>query len=317
LTLRLPLNCLTGISGVSGSGKSSLLLDYLYPRLQKYISYNKLPEESNIFFIDDQKRLSFLPFLNIYMVDQKPVSHSKRSTAISYINGWDLIRKVFASCKDAAARGLSPGHFSFNSSKGRCPGCMGKGFKEIEMHFISDVTVKCDECNGQQYNRQVLNIFYKGKNISQVLNMSFNQAYGFFSGYHKIQQKLKFIIDSGLGYLKLGNSTAVLSGGELQRLKLAKELSRRNESGGNLYILDEPTTGLHYQDISALMDILQRLVTQGNTVAVIEHNKKFLKNCDYLIDMGPEGGYNGGKIVAAGTPARLKKQKQGYTWRYL
>jgi excinuclease ABC subunit A len=317
IDIRIPSGCMTGISGVSGSGKSSLL-DWFVPRLRKAVNSSGYgPDDDLFFYTADSTLVDGLPFITFNFVDQTPVSVNKRSIAASYIGVTDMIRDVYSSQKQSNEFGFTPGHFSFNSQKGRCPACEGRGEQEIEMHFLSDVSVVCDSCGGKRYNRETLNVFYRGKNISDVMNMTFLEASDFFSAFSRIINRIQFMLDAGLGYLTLGIKTSVLSGGELQRLKLARELSLKDSNIGNFYILDEPTTGLHFADVKLLVGVLDRLVQKGNTVLVVEHNRSFLRNCDYIIDMGPEGGNEGGTVVAQGTPEEIIKQQKGHTWRYL
>ncbi|MBL8995188.1 MAG: ATP-binding cassette domain-containing protein, partial [Spirochaetia bacterium] len=316
IEVRIPLGSLTALSGVSGSGKSSLM-NWFYPRVKEASEKGKFRASSGIALIEKGKASTQNPFTRVDYVDQSPVSTSQRSTSASYMDIYDLIRDVFAKCREAKARGYERGHFSFNSAKGQCPQCQGAGVEEIEMHFISDVTVVCESCKGARYRREVLEVFYKGKNIAEILNLTYREAWDFFDGLEKIREKIQFLLDAGLGYLKLGMNTNILSGGELQRLKIARELSTAKDTGGNLYLLDEPTTGLHFADTELLVKTLDRLVKRGNTVVVIEHNREFLQNCDYLIDLGPEGGAEGGQLVAGGTPEEIKAAKKGYTWKYL
>ncbi len=316
IEVRIPLGSLVALSGVSGSGKSSLM-NYFYPRAKEAAEKSKFSASSKIALIENGKASTRNPFSRVDYVDQSPVSTSQRSTSASYMDIYDLIRDVFSKCREAKARGYERGHFSFNSSKGQCPQCQGAGVEEIEMHFISDVTVVCESCKGARYRREVLEVFYKGKNIAEILALTYREAWDFFDGLEKIREKIQFLLDAGLGYLKLGMNTNILSGGELQRLKIARELSTARDTGGNLYLLDEPTTGLHFADTELLVKTLDRLVSRGNTVVVIEHNIEFLRNCDYLIDLGPEGGNEGGHLVAEGTPEEIKAGKKGYTWKYL
>ena len=316
IDVKFPLLSLVGISGVSGSGKSSLI-EVLLQRVTKYLYYPRTPSHANINFWDGKTYQNGIPFSSVVVMDQSPVSTSSRSTVSSYLEIFDYIRAIFASSKLSKERGFSEGHFSFNSPKGYCPQCQGKGIEDIEMHFISDVSLVCESCKGKRYRPAVLEIYYKGKTISDVLNLTVREAYTFFDGIKKVQSRLKILLDTGLGYLKLGLGTSTLSGGELQRIKLSKELAKSNENAGNLYVLDEPTTGLHFQDIEMLIKVIDILVKKGNTFVVIEHNREFLKNCDYLIDLGPEGGPAGGYVVAEGSLSEVKKLAKGFTHQYL
>lgn len=297
--VKIPLGRLCGISGVSGSGKSSFI-EWLLPRL-----------------VNSQKKNDERKYINeIHTVDQTPITGSKRSTAASAIGAFDLIRDMFSHTPDARAKGFAPGHFSFNSALGRCPACSGKGFEDIEMHFISDISVPCDSCKGRRFNRETLSVYFQEKNIADILDLSFQHAMEFFKKFPRITNRLKFLVDAGLGYLSLGIPTSMLSGGELQRLKLGSELAHTGLCR-NVYILDEPTTGLHSADVQNLIGILNSLVQRGNTVIAVEHNIDFLKNCDYIIDFGPGAGDAGGTIVASGSPTEITAQQKGFTWKYL
>jgi excinuclease ABC subunit A len=249
-------------------------------------------------------------------VDQSPIGRTPRSNPATYVNLFTQIRELFASLPDARARGYKPGRFSFNVSGGRCEHCEGAGTIRIEMHFLPDVYVTCDVCEGKRFNRETLEVRYKGKNIYEILEMTVNEAYGFFMHIPKIERKLKTLIDVGLGYITLGQSATTLSGGEAQRIKLALELSKTG-TGKTFYILDEPTTGLHFADVKQLLLVIQRLVDNGNTVAIIEHNLDVIKQADHVIDLGPEGGNNGGSIVAQGPPETIAQCQSSYTGRYL
>lgn len=317
IDMKFPLGAITGISGVSGSGKSSLL-EWALPRLQECLSRAEVGKNPEVFFIDENgKWLKTIPLLSMVMVDQTPVTTSLRSITASYIGVFDEIRKVFAGSRDAKERGWDAGYFSFNSKKGQCPRCCGKGEEEIEMHFISDVTIPCESCGGKRFGREVLSVYYKQKNIADVLDMTYNEAIAFFESFPKIVKIMQNMIDAGLGYLKLGLKTTTLSGGELQRLKIASELAKKEAGAGTLYILDEPTTGLHYADVEKLAGALDRLVSVGSTVIAVEHNVEFLRNCDHLIDLGPEGGDGGGEVVVSGSPSEVAESGKGYTAGYL
>ena len=249
-------------------------------------------------------------------IDQSPIGRTPRSNPATYTGVFDAIRELFAQTQDAKMRGYKAGRFSFNVKGGRCEACSGDGIIKIEMHFLSDVYVPCEVCKGKRYNRETLDVYYKGKNIADVLDMTVNQAVEFFENIPKIHRKLKTLQDVGLGYIRLGQPATTLSGGEAQRVKLATELSRKS-TGKTLYILDEPTTGLHIADIHKLLEVLNRLVTDGDSVLVIEHNMDVIKSADYIIDLGPEGGKGGGRIVATGTPEEVVKVKKSYTGQFL
>ncbi|MBO4466236.1 MAG: excinuclease ABC subunit UvrA [Bacteroidales bacterium] len=299
-----PLGCMIGISGVSGSGKSSLVLETLMPLLkkQKALPYRHIFGAGNI----DK----------VIEVDQAPIGHSPRSNPATFTGVFGDIRALFEQTPDAKVRGFKAGRFSFNVEGGRCEACKGAGVKIIEMNFLPPVAVVCDECAGKRYKEDTLAVRYKGKSINDVLEMQVSEAYEFFKSNPKISPKLKALLDVGLGYIRLGQSSLTLSGGESQRMKLAAELYRKS-TGNTLYMLDEPTTGLHSQDIETLMGVLHKLVDQGNTVIIIEHNLDVLKSVDWIIDMGPEGGRRGGEIVAQGTPEELAEDAKSVTGRYL
>jgi excinuclease ABC subunit A len=252
----------------------------------------------------------------VVQVDQSPLGRTPRSNPVTYTGVFSDIRDLFTKLPEAKIRGYKPGRFSFNVKGGRCEECQGGGMKLIEMNFLPDVYVHCDKCNGRRYNRETLEVRYRGKSISDVLDMTINQGVEFFESYPKILKKLKTLQEVGLGYLTLGQSSTTISGGEAQRVKLATELSKR-DTGQTIYILDEPTTGLHFEDIKVLLDVLNKLVDKGNTVIVIEHNMDVIKVADYLIDIGPEGGRGGGKIVATGTPEKVADNKKSITGEYL
>lgn len=310
VNLKLPLGCFICITGVSGSGKSSLINHTLHPILsQHFYRSNKNPLPYTSF--DGIENID-----KVIEVDQSPIGRTPRSNPATYVGVFDDIRKLFASLPDAKIRGYEAGRFSFNIKGGRCETCGGAGIQTIEMNFLPDVYIHCEECNGKRYNRETLDIRYKGKSINDVLNMSVQQALSFFENIPHIIQKLKAINEVGLGYITLGQSSPTLSGGEAQRIKLASELYKK-DTGNTLYILDEPTTGLHFEDVRILLGVLQKLVEQGNTVLVIEHNMDVIKCADYIIDVGPEGGKEGGRIVAKGTPEEIIKNEQSYTGKYL
>lgn len=314
LSVDIPLQNLVGITGVSGSGKSSLILQTLLPNALEALNHAKKVKKTNGVVLDGLEQCDKVIYL-----DQSPIGRTPRSNPATYTGVMDEIRNLFANTKEAKLRGYKIGRFSFNVRGGRCEKCQGEGEIKIEMHFLPDINVICDVCNGTRYNAQTLEILYKGKNISEVLNMSIDEALEFFSSIPKIRQKLQTLVDVGLGYITLGQNATTLSGGEAQRVKLSKELSR-TDTGSTLYILDEPTTGLHFADVDRLIKVLHHLVELGNSVIVIEHNLDVIKNCDYLIDMGPEGGAKGGKVIAVGTVADVAKnhKKTGsYTGEFL
>lgn len=308
--LTLPLGCLIGVSGVSGSGKSSLVNETLMPILSKYF-YRSLMTPLPYQKIEGIENID-----KLIVVDQSPIGRTPRSNPATYTNVFSDIRKLFEKTPDAQIRGFKAGRFSFNVKGGRCETCKGAGVETIEMNYLPSVYVTCKECNGKRYNAETLEVKYKGKSINDVLEMTISQAVEFFEHIPSIVPKLKALEDVGLGYVKLGQPSTTLSGGESQRVKLATELSKR-ETGSSLYILDEPTTGLHFEDIKVLLGVLQKIVDKGNTVVIIEHNLDILKSVDWLIDMGPEGGRGGGKIIAEGTPEQVAKDKISYTGKYL
>ncbi len=276
------------VTGVSGSGKSSLVNETLYPILSAHFYRS---EKRPL----DYKTIKGLEHIDkVIEIDQSPIGRTPRSNPATYTGVFDEIRKLFASLPEAKVRGYKPGRFSFNVKGGRCETCKGAGVKTIEMNFLPDVYVHCEDCQGKRYNRETLEVRYKGKSISDVLNMTINQAVVFFENIPYIKQKLKTIQEVGLGYITLGQQSTTLSGGEAQRVKLSTELSKR-DTGRTLYIMDEPTTGLHFEDVKVLMDVLQKLVDKGNTVLIIEHNMEVIKVADYIIDIGPDGGQQGGR----------------------
>ncbi len=306
----IPLGCFVCVTGVSGSGKSSLVNGIINPALSRELN-RAVRYPGNYTAIDGIENLD-----KVIDIDQSPIGRTPRSNPATYTGVFSDIRDLFAKTADANARGYKSGRFSFNVKGGRCEACEGDGVKKIEMHFLSDVYVTCDVCRGKRYNRDTLEVKYKGKNISDVLEMTVEEALVFFDGIPKIKQKLQTLFDVGLGYIKVGQSSTTLSGGEAQRVKLATELARRG-TGRTLYILDEPTTGLHTADVKKLIAILQRLCDAGNSVLVIEHNLDVIKTADYIIDLGPEGGDRGGTVVACGTPEEVAKNKNSYTGEYL
>ncbi|MGB4654850.1 MAG: excinuclease ABC subunit UvrA [Bacteroidales bacterium] len=310
ITLTLPLGVFICVTGVSGSGKSTLINDTLHPILSKALyrsTRQPLPYKS----IEGVNNIN-----KVIKVDQSPIGRTPRSNLATYTGVFDDIRKLYAETPEAKIRGYKPGRFSFNVRGGRCETCSGAGVKTIEMNFLPDVHVNCETCNGKRYNKQTLEIRYKGKSINDVLNMTVEDACSFFENIPHIYSRIKVINDVGLGYVTLGQPSTTISGGEAQRIKLATELSKK-DTGNTLYLLDEPTTGLHFADIKILLNVLQKLVDKGNTVVVIEHNLDVVKIADYIIDMGPEGGNNGGTITAQGTPEEIIKVKNNYTAKYL
>ena len=310
IDVSIPLGTFTCVTGVSGSGKSSLVNEIIYKKLAGELNHAHIRPGRH-------DRFEGLEHLDkVICIDQSPIGRTPRSNPATYTGLFNDIRDLFASTADARLRGYGPGRFSFNIKGGRCEACCGDGLIKIEMHFLPDVYVPCDVCHGQRYNRETLEVQFKGKNIAQVLDMTADEALDFFQNLPRIRDKLQAIVDVGLGYIKLGQSSTTLSGGEAQRVKLATELSRRS-TGSTFYILDEPTTGLHTYDVSKLINVLQRLVDAGNTVLVIEHNLDVIKTADHLIDLGPEGGDGGGTVVATGTPEALAQIPESYTGQYL
>ncbi len=310
IDVRFPVGCFIGITGVSGSGKSSLVGDTLHPALMHHVYGSRTVPGKH-------RALTGLEYIDkVVAVDQAPIGRTPRSNAATYIGVFDHIRNLFSRTSEARMRGYRPGRFSFNVRGGRCEGCAGDGTIKIEMHFLPDIYVPCEVCKGKRYNRETLDVTFKGKNISQVLELSVEEALGFFEAHAVIARHLKTLHDVGLGYLRVGQPAPTLSGGEAQRVKLASELSKR-ATGRTLYILDEPTTGLHFEDVNKLLGVLQRLVDAGNTVVVIEHNLDVIKSCDWVIDLGPEGGDGGGGIVAEGTPEDITAVDTSYTGKFL
>jgi excinuclease ABC subunit A len=305
-----PLGVMTCVTGVSGSGKSTLVIDTLYRALAQRL-YRARQRAGAVESIRGLEHLD-----KVIDIDQSPIGRTPRSNPATYTGVFTPIRELFAKTPEARARGYQPGRFSFNVRGGRCPACDGDGIIKIEMHFLPDVYVKCEVCDGRRYNRDTLEIAYKGASIADVLDMTCNQALEFFQNIPQIKAKLQTLVDVGLGYIRLGQPATTLSGGEAQRVKLSKELGKR-ATGRTLYILDEPTTGLHFDDIKKLLAVLDRLVEMGNTVVVIEHNLEVIKTADHLIDLGPEGGDLGGKVVAAGTPEELARVSESHTGQWL
>ena len=310
VAVKLPVGLFVCVTGVSGSGKSTLINDTLYQAVARSLYGSTLepaPHESitGIEFFD-----------KVVNVDQSPIGRTPRSNPATYTGLFTPIRDLFAGVPEARARGYGAGRFSFNVKGGRCEACQGDGVLKVEMHFLPDIYVPCDVCHGRRYNRETLEIQYKGKSIHEVLEMTVEQATEFFSAVPIIARKLQTLLDVGLGYITLGQSATTLSGGEAQRVKLSLELSKR-DTGRTLYILDEPTTGLHFHDIDLLLRVLQRLRDHGNTVVVIEHNLDVIKTADWIIDLGPEGGDGGGRVIAEGVPEDVAKNKASHTGRYL
>lgn len=310
INVKFPLGVMTAVTGVSGSGKSSLVNEILYKSLAKTLNRaHTVPGH--------HKTIKGLEQLDkVICIDQSPIGRTPRSNPATYTGVFDLIRDLFAQTTDAKVRGYNKGRFSFNVKGGRCENCSGDGIIKIEMHFLPDVYVKCDACHGQRYNRETLEVKYKGKSIYDVLDMTVEEALEFFKNVPRIYQKIKTLDEVGLSYIRLGQSSTTLSGGEAQRVKLATELSRR-PTGKTLYILDEPTTGLHFADVHKLVNILRRLSDGGNSVVIIEHNLEVIKVADYIIDMGPEGGDRGGTVFTKGTPEEVAKDKKSYTGMFL
>ena len=310
LTLEIPLEQFVCITGVSGSGKSSLINDVLYNGLARKFNgkIDKIGKHDEILgakYIND-----------IVILDQSPIGKSSRSNPATYIKLYDDVRKVLSNTLQAKLKKFTPSHFSFNVEGGRCEKCKGEGTHTVEMHFLADIQVKCDECSGKRFKKEILDYKFNNKNICEILELTVDQALLFFSEYPKIGKKLKILKDVGLGYIKLGQPATNLSGGESQRIKIARELGKK-EGNKILYILDEPTVGLHIDDISKLINVLNKLIDNGNSVVMIEHNLDVIKCADYIIDLGPEGGDNGGKIIAKGTPEEIINKKNSYTGKYL
>ena len=306
----IPIGLMTCVTGVSGSGKSTLINDTLLKLTSKTL--NNASDEPASF--DEVIGLHQLD--KVIAINQSPIGRTPRSNPATYTGIFTPVRELFANTPEARARGYTPGRFSFNVKGGRCEACQGDGLIKVEMHFLPDIYVPCDVCKGKRYNRETLDIRYKGKNISEVLDMTIEEANEFFTNIPVVAKKLNTLIDVGLTYIKLGQNATTLSGGEAQRVKLAKELSKR-DTGKTLYILDEPTTGLHFFDIEQLLKVLHRLRDHGNTIIVIEHNLDVIKTADWIIDMGPEGGSGGGMIIATGTPEEVANNKSSHTGHYL
>ena len=310
IDVTFPLGVMTCVTGVSGSGKSSLVNEILYKALARKLNRAHV-------IAGKHKKIEGVEQLDkVINIDQSPIGRTPRSNPATYTGVFDLIRDLFAATADAKARGYKKGRFSFNVKGGRCEACSGDGILKIEMHFLPDVYVPCEVCHGQRYNRETLEVKYKGKSIYDVLNMTVEEAMKFFENVPSVRRKIETLYDVGLSYIRLGQPSTTLSGGEAQRIKLATELSRRS-TGRTIYILDEPTTGLHFADVHKLIDILKRLAEGGNTVVVIEHNLDVIKTADYIIDIGPEGGDRGGTVIACGTPEEVAACKGSYTGQYV
>jgi excinuclease ABC subunit A len=311
VTLKIPTGLMTCITGVSGSGKSTLVNDTFYRIAQRELNRATVNEPA------PYKSMSGLEHLDkVVDIDQSPIGRTPRSNPATYAGIFTPVREIFAGTQESRSRGYKPGRFSFNVKGGRCEACQGDGLIKVEMHFLPDVYVPCDVCASKRYNRETLEIRFKGKNIHEVLDMTVEDAREFFDKIPAISRKLQTLMDVGLSYIRLGQSATTLSGGEAQRVKLAKELSKR-DTGQTLYILDEPTTGLHFHDIKQLLNVLHRLRDHGNTVVVIEHNLDVVKTADWVVDLGPEGGSGGGQIIAQGTPEAVAKSKKSHTGSFL
>jgi excinuclease ABC subunit A len=308
--LAIPIGSFCCITGVSGSGKSTLINDTLYP-----ISAAAL-NKANTSPAAYREIRGLEHFDKVVDIDQSPIGRTPRSNPATYTGLFTPIRELFAATQEARSRGYTPGRFSFNVKGGRCEACSGDGLIKVEMHFLPDVYVQCDVCKGKRYNRETLEIRYKGKTIDEVLSMTVEEGLDFFQAVPPLHRKLQTLMDVGLSYISLGQNATTLSGGEAQRVKLSRELSKR-DTGNTLYILDEPTTGLHFHDVNHLLEVLHRLRNHGNTVVVIEHNLDVIKTADWIVDLGPEGGDRGGEIIATGTPQELMKNRQSHTGKYL
>jgi excinuclease ABC subunit A len=310
IDVSIPLGIFTCVTGVSGSGKSTLVIDTLFQTLAQRL-YRSKERAGRVQEIKGVRQVD-----KVINIDQSPIGRTPRSNPATYTGLFTTIRDLFARTPEARSRGYKPGRFSFNVRGGRCPACNGDGLMKIEMHFLPDVYVTCDVCQGTRYNRDTLEILYKGRNIAQVLDLTVDQALMIFEAIPVLKEKLETLSQVGLGYIRLGQPATTLSGGEAQRIKLSRELSKRS-TGKTLYILDEPTTGLHFSDIQKLLEVLNRLVEMGNTVVVIEHNLDVIKTADYLIDLGPEGGDEGGKVIGTGTPEEMSRNPKSHTGRFL
>ena len=310
VSIKFPEKGLVFLLGKSGSGKSTLINHTLFPAL-----FNKL-NKGKLYPLEYKEIRGIEELEKVINIDQSPIGRTPRSNPATYTKLFDDIRTIFAETKDAKLHGFTKGRFSFNVKGGRCEACQGAGIIKIEMNFLPDVYVECEVCKGKRYNKETLDVYYKGKNISDVLNMSVREAYEFFKAVPSLERKLKVLMDVGLDYIKLGQPATTLSGGEAQRIKLATELSKMTK-GKTIYILDEPTTGLHFEDIRKLLEVLDRLVEKGNTVVIIEHNLDVIKTADHIIDIGPDGGDRGGTVVACGTPEEISDVEESYTAVYI
>jgi len=310
IDIEIPLNTLTCVTGVSGSGKSTLVHDILYAAVKRA----KGGTERRV---GAYRKIEGTEFISdVVLVDQTPIGRTPRSNPVTYLKAFDPIREIFAATKDAKARGLTASHFSFNVPGGRCEACQGEGEVRVEMQFLADVFVPCDQCDGKRFKPQVLEVKYRGKNVNQLLDLTVREALTFFSTSPKVLRRLQVLDEIGLGYLRLGQPATTLSGGEAQRVKIASHLSSRT-GDRILYVLDEPTTGLHFDDIAKLLTAFKKLLEAGHTLVVIEHNLDVLKTADYLIDLGPEGGEEGGRVVATGTPEQIARVAESHTGAYL
>jgi len=311
VTLEIPLGLMTCITGVSGSGKSTLINNTLYPLAATLLNRASTLDAAPYDKLDGLQQLD-----KVVDIDQSPIGRTPRSNPATYTGIFTPVRELFSATQESRSRGYKPGRFSFNVKGGRCEACQGDGMVKVEMHFLPDIYVMCDICKGKRYNRETLEVKYKGKNINEVLDMTIEDAREFFDPVPQIARKLQTLIEVGLSYIRLGQSATTLSGGEAQRVKLARELSKR-DTGQTLYILDEPTTGLHFHDIKQLLNVLHRLRDHGNTIVVIEHNLDVIKTADWIVDLGPEGGDEGGQIIATGTPEQVAKNKDSHTGYFL
>jgi excinuclease ABC subunit A len=310
VTVEIPLGVMTCVTGVSGSGKSTLVIDTLHKVLGQRL-YRSREKAGAVLDVLGLEHLD-----KVINIDQSPIGRTPRSNPATYTAVFSDIRDLFSQLPESKLRGYKPGRYSFNVKGGRCEACSGDGIIKIEMHFLPDVYVECEVCAGARYNRETLEVHFKGKSIADVLDMTVTQALEFMGAIPRIRNKLATLDEVGLGYIKLGQAATTLSGGEAQRVKLAKELSKR-ATGRTIYILDEPTTGLHFHDIAKLLEVIQRLVQAGNTIVIIEHNLDVIKTADWIIDLGPEGGDRGGEIIAVGTPEQVAKVTKSYTGQYL
>ena len=310
VSVEIPLNCFVCVTGVSGSGKSTLINETLFPILNQHF-YNSVKQPLPYDKIEGLEAID-----KVIGINQSPIGRTPRSNPATYTGIFNLIRDLFTQLPEAKIRGYKPGRFSFNVKGGRCETCMGAGMKLIEMNFLPDVYVKCDQCNGKRYNRETLEVKFKGKSINDVLNLTISEAIVFFKDIKYIYEKIKILEDVGLGYVHLGQSSTTLSGGEAQRIKLAAELSKK-QTGNTFYIMDEPTTGLHHEDINLLLKVIDKLIRQGNSVLVIEHNLDVILAADHLIDLGPEGGQKGGEVVFQGETKDLIQNKRSHTGKFI